>query len=61
MFSGTIAGSLTINDGNVVITNSYEGVEGNYIYFKGGTTQIKSLDDGVNAKTTLYFEGNSTP
>ena len=51
-------GTLTINDGNVVINNSYEGIEGNYIYFKGGTTQIKSLDDGVNAKTTLYFEGS---
>ena len=52
-------GTLTINDGNVVITNSYEGVEGNYIYFKGGTVQLKSLDDGVNAKTTLYFEGST--
>ena len=48
-------GNLTVNDGNVVITNSYEGVEGNNIYFKGGSVQIKSSDDGLNAKTTLNF------
>lgn len=49
-------GELIINGGNVIINNSYEGIEGNYIYFKGGTTQIKSSDDGINAKTTLYFQ-----
>lgn len=52
-------GTLTVNGGNVIINNSYEGVEGNYIYFKGGTVQIKSLDDGINAKSTLYFEGST--
>ncbi len=52
-------GDLTINDGNVVISNSYEGIEGNNIYFKTGIVQIKSLDDAINAKTTLYFQGST--
>ena len=50
-------GTLTVNNGNVVITNSYEGVEGNNIYFKGGSVQIKSNDDGLNAKSSLNFNG----
>ncbi len=49
-------GVLTISGGEVVIIKSYEGIEGNNIYFKGGKTQIKSSDDGINAKTTLYFQ-----
>ena len=52
-------GTLTVEGGNIIINNSYEGVEGNYIYFKAGTVQIKSLDDGINAKTTLYFQGST--
>lgn len=48
-------GNLNINGGNIIINDSYEGIEGNYIYFNGGTTQIKSSDDGINAKTALYF------
>lgn len=52
-------GTLTVNGGTTTINNSYEGVEGNYIYFKAGTVQIKSLDDGINAKTTLYFQGST--
>ena len=43
----------TIAGGNIIISNSYEGVEGNVITFSGGSTQIASSDDGVNAKTTL--------
>lgn len=50
-------GILTINGGNIIISGSYEGIEGNLIYFKEGTTQIKSLDDAINAKSTLYFQG----
>ena len=48
-------GNLTINNGNVIIENSYEGVEGENIYFKGGTTQITSKDDGINAVANLNF------
>ena len=50
-------GSLTINGGNIVITNSYEGIEGKYIYFKNGNTQINSKDDAINAKSGLNFNG----
>ncbi len=52
-------GNLTINGGNIIINNSYEGIEGNNIYFKNGVVQIKSLDDGINAKSTLYFDGST--
>jgi len=52
-------GTLTVNNGNVVITNSYEGVEGTNIYFKGGMVQIKAMDDGINAKTSLNFNGGN--
>ena len=51
--------TLTINDGNIIISNSYEGIEGNVIHFIGGVVQIKSSDDGVNAKSTLYFSGST--
>lgn len=44
---------LTIKNGNIVITNSYEGIEGSQIIFDGGTTQLKAKDDGINAKSTL--------
>lgn len=50
-------GTVKINGGDIVITNSYEGVEGEYIYFIGGKTQIKSKDDAINSKTTLYIQG----
>ena len=52
-------GTLTFNSGNVVISNSYEGTEGAYIYFIGGVVQIKSSDDAINAKTTLNFNGST--
>ena len=49
---------LNINGGNVIINKSYEGIEGLNIYFKSGTVQIKSNDDGINAKSALYFQGS---
>lgn len=52
-------GILNIKGGDVIISNSYEGVEGNYINFIDGTVQIKASDDGINAKTTLYFSGST--
>ena len=39
----------TISGGEINITNSYEGVEGNIVKFEGGSTTIVSTDDGVNA------------
>ena len=49
--------TVNIKGGNIIITNSYEGVEGEYINFIGGTTQIKSSDDGINALTNLNISG----
>ena len=46
----------TISDGEINISNCYEGVEGNIIKFEGGTTTIVATDDGVNAG-----KGSSTP
>jgi len=45
-------GNLIINDGNISIANSYEGVEGAYISIAGGNLSIISKDDGMNATTT---------
>ena len=52
-------GELIVNGGNIVVTNAYEGLEGNIINFIGGTIQIRSLDDAINAKSTLYFKGST--
>lgn len=49
--------TVNIKGGNIIITNSYEGVEGDYINFIGGKTQIKSSDDGINALTNLKISG----
>ena len=42
-------GLLTINDGVINVVNSHEGLEGNQIYIKGGSTYVYANDDGVNA------------
>lgn len=38
-----------INDGEITITSSYEGLEGAYVYVNGGDIKINSSDDGINA------------
>ena len=40
---------LTLNDGNITVSHSYEGYESAVITFNGGTHVIHSDDDGVNA------------
>ncbi len=45
-------GVLTVLSGDVCITNSYEGVEGNKVMISGGTISVRSSDDGVNATAT---------
>ena len=50
-------GTLSFEGGNSVINNSYEGCEGNIINFIDGTVEINSLDDGINAKSTLNIKG----
>ncbi len=55
-------GTLTVKDSaKIDITNSYEGLEGEFINIMGGDIDIVSSDDGVNATTTsgtgITFEG----
>lgn len=38
-----------ITGGDITITTSYEGIEGAYIEISGGTIDLHSLDDGINA------------
>ena len=40
---------LRISGGNTIVTNSYEGLEGNQIYISGGTTAAYANNDGMNA------------
>lgn len=41
--------TISITDGSVVITESYEGIEGKVINVSGGDVQVSSKDDGFNA------------
>ena len=45
-------GTLTVSGGTVVITGSYEGLEGTFVKIQGGDISIVSSDDGINATTT---------
>lgn len=45
-------GTLTVSGGTVVITGSYEGLEGTFVNIKGGDVSVVSSDDGINATTT---------
>ncbi len=40
---------LTVNNGNIVISKSYEGLEGLCMEFNGGEITLTSSDDGLNA------------
>ncbi len=54
-------GTLTVSDGKISVTGSYEGLEGTYVRVNGGEISIVSSDDGINATTTsgtgITFEG----
>lgn len=43
---------LYICGGNIDVTESYEGLEGDTIDILGGTIKVKSSDDGLNASTS---------
>lgn len=45
-------GVMTVSGGEVTVTNSYEGVEGNKVVISGGKISVRSSDDGINAQAT---------
>ena len=47
---------LKIIDGEITVSQSYEGIEGNRIYVEGGDITVFATDDGANAGS-----GNMTP
>ena len=42
---------LDISGGDITVSNSYEGLEGNVVNISGGTSLVKAKDDGVNASS----------
>lgn len=38
-----------ITDGEITVTDSYEGIEGGYVEISGGTIKLTAQDDGINA------------
>lgn len=40
--------SIVINNGNINITKSYEGIESGYIEINGGIISVTASDDGIN-------------
>lgn len=44
--------NVVIDGGNIDISKSNEGIEGEKIYINGGNTNVKSSDDGLNATSS---------
>ena len=47
---------LDVSDGDINVTNAYEGIEGNVINISGGNSLVRASDDGANASS-----GKSSP
>ncbi len=47
--------TLTISDGNIDITESYEGLEGLNIKVSGGTITLVSSDDGMMRQVVMII------
>lgn len=41
-------GAVAVKDGEVMISHSYEGVEGNTVGISGGRVSVNAVDDGIN-------------
>lgn len=50
-------GTLTIEEGNIYISESHEGIEGNIINVNGGSVTVFANDDGVNASKQINVNG----
>ncbi len=50
---------LTISAGDINVTKSYEGLEGDYIYINGtAKATVYATDDGINASKLIQVEGD---
>ena len=52
--------TLTINDGNIVVTGATEGFEANYVVINGGKSYIYGNDDGVNCSKKSFSKCSFT-
>ena len=52
------SGDFAITSGKIEVTESYEGIEANSLYFAGGEVKITSSDDGINAAGGVDNSGN---
>ena len=50
-------GTLTVSGGTLVVSSSYEALEGSYITISGGKVSLRSTDDGINAVNTITLSG----
>ena len=57
-------GTLTVSSGRILVSNSYEGLEGTTVLISGGDVSINSKDDGINATKEngvgVTFTGGTT-
>ena len=57
-------GELLISQGEIRVTNSYEGLEGASVNISGGSVLVSSRDDGINGTattgTSVTFDGGNT-
>ena len=51
--------TLTVTAGNIIISKSYEGLEGTHINISGGDITLTASDDGLNAAGGTDSSGNT--
>lgn len=54
------SGYFVMDSGNINIENSYEGIEAHFIEINGGSVNLKSSDDGLNATSGSSAQENTT-
>lgn len=54
------AGTLTVNNGNITASAVGEGLQGTYLYVKGGTIKITSADNAFKGDSAVYVSGGTS-
>ncbi len=54
------AGTLTVNDGNITATATGEGLQGTYLYVKGGTIKVTNADNAFKGDSAVYVSGGTS-